>query len=226
MTRPLLMLVAVVLVGEPTVVPAADPPDPPPAKRKIRELTNTVSGSKRYDGVVKKIDKDGMTLVVVEGGKDPVEHQFAPVDILRRGETMTEVFSNYTYRWGDVRRGDTVRVDTREDEEEEVVYCLAICIRRRPGGKLPESQQPKEDAERYAKDAILNDIENREEVSDADIQKAFPPHPAIVHRGMLVRGALPGGLPAEYQLTLDAIRANKKEAEVKAKSPEKKDDKK
>ncbi len=223
MTRTLLMLAVVALFGG--AVPAADPPDPPPAKKKIREVTRHVSGSKEYRGVVEKIDEDGMTLVEVEDGKMLVEHRFVPVDILRRGETMTEVFPQDTYRWGDVRRGDTVRVVTREDEDEDVVYCLTICIKRRPGGKLPKSQQPKEDADRYAKEAILNDIENREEVSDEDIQKAFPPLPAIFQRGMLVRRAHPGGLPAACQLTLDAIRANKKEAELKA-TPPKKDDKK
>lgn len=73
----------------------------------------------------------------------------------------------------------------------------------------------------------MNDLENGVDVSDEEIAKVCPPTKEVRdYRGRLVQAASPGGLSKEWQEKLDAIRAKKKEEELKAKPPEKKDDKK
>jgi hypothetical protein len=78
---------------------------------------------------------------------------------------------------------------------------------------LPVSQLPKEDG-RYRKDAMCNDIDNGEDVTEEEITKAFPPR-FETPSGLLLN---PGGLPVEYRTKLSAIR-DKKEAEKKQKDP-------
>jgi hypothetical protein len=204
-----------------STVPAADKPKPKP----VKETTEAVAGTHERTGVVAHIDADGMTLVEIVDGGEPKEYQFSPVDRLRNKEVLDNVSGMYAYRWQDVKKGDTVAVEAMEDKAEGKVYCLKICIHRRPGEKLPESQSPKRD-HRYAWDRIYNDLTNGEDVSDADILKAFPAQPEYRGPdGKVLVPAYPAGLPRDWQVKLDAIRAKKKD-ELKAKPPEKKDDKK
>jgi hypothetical protein len=65
-------------------------------------------------------------------------------------------------------------VELMKDKAEDKLYCLEISIRRRPGAKLPESQKPEKD-DWYLHHRLFNDLENGEDVDDADIKKAFPP---------------------------------------------------
>jgi hypothetical protein len=108
-----------------------------------------------------------------------------------------------------------------EDKADGVTYCLQLSITRRPGAKLPESQNPERD-ENYKYNRIYNDLENGVDVSDEDIAKAFPPKEGKRNPdGTYHRPPRPGGLPRDYQVKLDVIRAKKKN-EPKAKPIEKK----
>ncbi len=81
---------------------------------------------------------------------------------------------------------------------------------------MPEGQNPKKDTN-FKQRTILNDIDNREDVSDNDIAMAFPMRVDPKDGKVLSKS----GLPNAYQLKLDAIRAQKKD-DVKALPPEKK----
>ena len=70
---------------------------------------------------------------------------------------------------------------------------------------------------------IVNDIENGVDVSDEEIMKVYPPRKEVWDtRGNLIQSAAPGGLNPDWQAKLDAIRAKKKEKDLKATPPEKK----
>lgn len=135
---------------------------------KVKELTERMGGSNPLEGVVKTIDKDGLVLletvnkpevwltrkrppmpdppVPAAGAKPEVkEHKLVPIDLLRDGGVLPKVFGMYAYRWQDVKAGDTVMLRVMEDEADKVVYCTEVCISRRPGEKLPLSQDPKTD---------------------------------------------------------------------------------
>lgn len=176
-----------------------------------------------YTGVVTEIDKDAVMI----DGKDANwgrngTYKFFAVDLYKAGEVPESASAHACYRWQDVKVGDTILVKVLKDEESSVQtpYVIDICIRRRPNGKLPEGQKPKEDKLRWKKDSLLNDIDNGKDVEDEAIWDLFRPifDPAT---GRLDR---PGGLPGEYQKKLDVIR-EKLDADtkrLKAPSPDKK----
>jgi hypothetical protein len=192
------------------VAPAIAQTDTPPkGQPKVKEYTSEMGQTKMIDGVVEKVDADGITLVEFTDKEELHEHRLAPLDLHRRGEIVTNAVGGFAYRWKDLKRGDTIRVTAVKDDGDGLVYCMKICIMRRPGAKLPEGQDPTADRN-YPFYRIYNDIENGEDVSDDDINKVFRPEPAMKNRdGTMARPAVPAGLPRDWQAKLDAIRAKR-----------------
>jgi hypothetical protein len=198
------------------------PGSPALANPGVKGLTESVAGTLDRSGVVSEVDADGMTFVEIRDDGTVREHNVVPIDVLRKGDVLPRVWGMYAYRWQDVKKGDTVEVVMKKDPADGLMYCLEICISRRPGAKLPESQNPKED-HRYDTSRIYNDLDNGVDVSDEELKKAFPPEKEFRMNGKLVEPERPYWLPTEYEKKLDAIRAKKaKEKNLKAKPPEKK----
>lgn len=184
-------------------------------------------GSKTYEGVVTAIDKDSLTLDG-KGGSKWLEgtYKFHALDLHKAGEVQEWAGDMHSYRWQDVKVGDTIHVHVVKEEESSVFtpYAYEISIRRRPGDKLPESQKPKEDKLRWQKDSLLNDIDNGKDVDDEEIEKLFPPH----RDSATGKIDFPGGIPAASRDKLSALREKleaekaKKEKELKAPPPDKK----
>lgn len=191
------------------------PGSPALANPGVKGLTESVAGTLDRSGVVSEVDADGMTFVEIRDDGTVREHHVVPIDVLRKGDVLLRVGGMYAYRWQDVKKGDTVEVVMKKDPTDGLMYCLEICISRRPGAKLPESQNPKED-HRYATSRIYNELDNGVDVSDEELTKAFPPEKEFRVNGKLVEPKKPYWLPAEYEMKLDTIRAKK------AKPPEKK----
>ena len=132
----------------------------------------------------------------------------------------------HSYRWQDVKKGDGVSLWGQKDPADGTRCVLDIAIYGRPGGKLPQSQKPKEDKSRWEKYSLLNDIDNGEDVSEEDILKTFPAFWTTSNKMPLL--IKPAGLPEEYRKKLAENRAKiaeakeKKQAELKATPPEKK----
>jgi hypothetical protein len=190
----------------------------------VRSFQESGSPSTSYTGVVEAIDKEKMIL------RCAATVELSPVDLLAQGKLVKSADDSMTYRWQDVKKGDTVRVETMFDEGEQKRYALEIGIERRPGAKLPRPPEWK-DGRAFTRSSLLNDIVNGEDVSDEAIAKAFPPkatqHPITKE----IFSYDPGGLDEKYQKLLYANRKRiaeekaKKEKELKAKPTEKKDDK-
>jgi hypothetical protein len=140
---------------------------------RVRDLPWMVGGTTHYTGVVEAVSDDELVLVETLEDETVREHRFAPCTVLRRGELIRFHTSGSAYHWADVKRGDTVRVDTKKDRVDGVTYCLEICIQRRPGAKLPEGQEPQKD-KNFRQRSLLNDIDNHLDVTDDDIAAAFP----------------------------------------------------
>lgn len=189
---------------------------------RVKTTTRGVSGSKTLKGIVGSIDRDGVVLVEISDTLAVKEHVFKPIDLLRDGEMVYDVLARSAYRWGDVKAGDTVVLEVAEDHVDKEWYCLTIHIARRPKGRLPASQLEKED-QTFPARRIINDIENGVDVSDEEIMKVYPPRKEIRDTsGNQLQASSPGGLNKEWQAKLDAIRAKKKEKDLKAPPPEKK----
>lgn len=204
------------VLGTGQVVQAADKKPIP-----VKEIDSRGPSGGTYEGIVGKIDADGVIVVEIKPSGETIEHHLVPVDKLRKGELLDGVWGMCAYRWKDMKPGDTVQLRGLEDKADGVLYCLEICIRRRPKEKLPESQLPKDD-HRYAADRIFNDVDNGMDVPDEELLKVFPPKPKKEDEFGRVTPAFPGGLWGEYKEKLDAIRAKKKEKELKATPPEQK----
>jgi hypothetical protein len=188
-----------------------------PRTTRVKDIVESVS-SRSYEGVVEKIDADELVLVEKRDKNVTVTHKFAPIDVLRAGGVIHNSRSGCAYRWEDVKTGDTVRLESLKDDGDGQTYCLQISIRRRPGSKLPESQNSKDDRG-YDAHRVLNDIENGEDVSEEELLKVWPPE---VDRK--TGETTPGGLyTGKYKDMLDANRKRiaeekaKKEKELKAK---------
>lgn len=202
---------------------APDPPVPPKLESSVRGVRTSVDLTKGWKitvGVVEQIGEGSITLRRTDGDAEEKVEVY-PTDLLAKGKVLRKGVDNYFYRWADVKKGDGVGLVTLFDEGEERLYCLQVCIGRRPGEKLPQGQDPLRDRG-YKGRSLLNDIDNGEDVSDDDIAAAFPPtyvpidfaRPEAGKR--LVRA---GGLNADSQKKLDAIRA--KAAVPKPVPPEK-----
>ena len=212
--------------GKTVVVPteATGPVDPSVKAENFRvKTTKELVYGDYVTGVVGKIGKDEMALVEFVKNGETKEHRVLPIDVLRNGEILVRTTPRRAYRWGDVKAGDTIEVRISQDRIDKEMYCQEISIIRRPRGKLPVSQKEEKDAE-FARLTILNDIDNGEDVSDEAIAKAFPSRPESRDpKGQLIWKAIVGGLNAEYQKKLDAIRDKaKKEKDLKATPPDKK----
>jgi hypothetical protein len=195
---------------------------------RVKTSRTGVSGELYLKGVVGKIDSDGMTVVEVVGPGEGREHKLVPTDMLREGARSESANGRFSYLWADVKQGDEVEVVYNTDHIDKLTYCVEVCIQKRPKAKLPAWQEMKnpDDKRLFAQLSMFNDLSNGEDVSDDDIKTLFPPRPKRVDGGGVPLPAHPGGLPRDYQAKLDAIRAKKKETEVKATPPEKKGDKK
>jgi hypothetical protein len=201
----------------------ADPPKEPDKQvARVKTTTRGVGGGQPLGGIVGTIDADGMTLVELRKfGEEPREHYLLPIDQLRAGEVVSAL-STWAYRWQDVKPGDTVELDVAKDHIDKQRYVVEIRILKRPKGRLPASQ--KEDKDLYLTQLRLyHDIENGEDIEDVEIAVGFPPTVERWDRSGRFVPPTPGGLPREWQDKLDAIRAKKKEAELKAPPPEKKE---
>lgn len=79
------------------------------------------------------VDRDGR-MTVIRRDQQPL--RFFPFsDGLGSGETLTNEKGGYSYRPSDVNVGDDVSIMLHQIEGVEV--CVAICISRRPGGRVP-----------------------------------------------------------------------------------------
>src|SRR5204862_1417175 len=97
--------VAVVLFASAGIVRPADKP----AKEEVRVKTVTYcTTSHPVEGVVDKIDADGLTLVEITKAGDVKEHHFPPIDLLREGKVLPTLSGRFAYRWEDVKRGGTI----------------------------------------------------------------------------------------------------------------------
>lgn len=193
---------------------------PPPVVR-MKDITHAPGGGKWVTGVVEKVDDDGLLLLELDGRGGVVEHPILPVDLLRGGKVLKSATGPSAYRWQDVKRGDTIEVQAKQDDVDKEWYCTRIEIIRRPGEKLPESQDPKNDGN-YPWRRLTNDLLNGVDVTDEEILKVCPPRPERKGSDGTIIPAKPGGLNAEWQAKLDAIRAKKKDKDLKVPPPEKK----
>jgi hypothetical protein len=220
MTRYSLRVLAVLAVVLTPTVGRADPPKEPGNREDRVKTTTTVLGVKSVEGVVAKIDADGLTVVEVRKfGQEPIEHHLLPTDHLRAGKVPRSVSPRDAYRWEDVKVGDAVELSVAQDHIDKQRYCMRICIVRRPKGRLPESQMNDPD---FPGLRLMNDLDNGVDVSDEEIMKVCPPRKEVRDtRGNLLQAASPGGLNKEWQAKLDAIRA-KKDKDLKATPPDKK----
>lgn len=215
--------------------PSAKTPDAPAVDPKgyggkdVRQLKSTTIGW-GYRGVVELIDKEKMVFVgkAEWGPPDPEVYRFTlyPIDVLASGKILPDLVVRQTYRWEDVKVGDTLDIHVAEDKEELRRYVCTICISRRPGDKLPPSQNMK-NAAWFEQDNIYNDIDNGLDVTEEDITKTFPPkwYFETGEKPKLIR---PGGLSEEWRKKLAVNRAKiasekeRKDKESKATPPEKK----
>jgi hypothetical protein len=147
-----------------------------------------------------------------------------PVDVLKEGGVHKSARGCYSYLWADVKVGDGISVSALIDEADPTrSYCTEIYITRRPGGKLPVPQWPKKHTALAAM-TILNDIENGEDVSEADIMKAFPRTNRPPEPGITDSYVLPPASRDKLTANRERIAAEK-EKELKA-TPPKTDEKK
>ena len=220
------VLVVAVAAGPPLPAqPPALPPKEVTVRTNVKAATKFATYDASYHGVVDKLTAQTLT-VRVDGlpGRPPLTREVFPIDRLADGKLADGAGGAFAYRWQDVQKGDRVVLHVVRDGGEGKLYCYELCIDRRPGGKLPESQDPKGDG-RHFRESLLNDIDNGEDVSDADVAAAYPP--LVVPKSVPGPGpafvVTPRSLPEEYQRKLDAIRAKKaKEQEPKAAPPGKK----
>jgi hypothetical protein len=195
------------------------------SKRPLKERHQfNGTGSVSYEGVVTAIDENTLTLDG-NGGVKWIKgtYKLHALDLHKAGEVQDWASGPCSYRWQDVKKGDTINVSVMKDQADGVFtpYVYEICIARRPGGELPKSQKPKEDTSwRYR--SFLNDIDNGEDKTDEEITKMFPPH--INGRTGMIDD--PGGLPNEYKVKLTALReklaaekAKKQDKDLKAGPP-------
>lgn len=216
--------VALAFVFGLTATVVAQQPEPPklpsPPQVNVKTLTTFTAGTDHpYTGVVEKIDGTKVT-VNCTGGEYEVLRPltFIAIDAVVDGTFRKNVNPMYAYVWSDLKVGDGVDLHAVRAADDDELYCVDLCIWRRPGAKLPKSQKDKDDRD-YLRRSTLNDIDNGEDVDDADVAKAFPGRVSIGPGDPGKRA----GLNPEYQKKLDSIRAKKKEKEdLKATPPEKK----
>jgi hypothetical protein len=189
----------------------------------VRSYPEKMSNSRLWHGVVDEVDEQSMTVGSLESGDGDVKSVVMyPCDILAAGKVVKSARGGGAYLWSDVKKGDKVLIEAIRDDGEEKVYAFHIYITRRPGAKLPVSQDPKRD-DRHAKDSLLNDIDNGLDVSDEDITTLFPGKTIFHPRTGAPEFVRPAGLTKEYQKKLDAIREKaKKDKDLKATPPDKK----
>ena len=178
------------------------------------------SGMFPRKGAVTAIDKDSLTLRIThEKTKEETSETFQALDLHKAGEYHEWASGAEAYRWADVKKEDTLYVNAQKDKADGTVYAIDFCISRRPGEKLPQSQDPKWD-DRYKYESFLNDIDNGEDKTEEEILKLYPPQ--FERWGGLLR---PSRLPLGYREKLTANKEKlekEKKSELKAKPPEKK----
>jgi hypothetical protein len=232
-----------VLLATQVAAGQAEPPKTPPTitdapavdpkgygSTSVRQRKGWRNDGCQYHGVVESIDKEKMVIVGKATPALPQTEVFRytlyPIDVLAAGKVLPDVVAFDAYRWDDVKVGDTVNVQLKEDTEELRRYVCTIQIFRRQGGKLPPSQDMK-DPRWFEQANIYNDIDNGLDATDEDIIKAFP---AKWHTepGELPKLLVPGGLPEEYRKKLIAVRGKiaiekeKNDGGLKATPPDKK----
>ncbi len=203
-------LVAFALTGSAVAQPKVD------VKGRKVGVVNTTTLTGWYDttfGIVAEIDAESMTILTPHSREPetipPKEYKLYPVRRLVEGKVLDNVAAAQSYLLQDVKKGDYISAASVVDDDDKKRYCLAISISRRPGDVLPKGQITKNDEGRYGKESLLNDIDNKKDVDDAEIKKYFCP----VHIKNPDSGKVelyhPGVLPRDYQAKLDAIRAKK-----------------
>lgn len=226
-----------IVFNTPTLAQIDNGRDPPKTgdgteNRQVKGRAIFGEGSRGHWGKVVKIDETEMHIRCVYSGDDtPKVRVFRPIDVLANGKVL-DGMPGASYRWQDIQKGDTVTVDIVRDVDEKIDYVVSIRLDLRPGGKIPEPQNMKDGETHYLRANVRNDIENGLDVSEEEIQKAFPykPNPFAP----LPAGVTPptDRLPDDYCKKLSDIRAKKeKEHGLKAKpladkTDPKKDDKK
>lgn len=218
--------VLVVLGGEASAQGKLEIPTPSLPTTGVKTQTKFGGCEWHPVGVVEKVG-DRTLVVKCEGrtkdGKADREvkaREIEVIDVLADGKVQGNASGLDAYLFSDVKKGDTVRLGAVFDHGDDKWYCVEICITRRPGKKLPQSQDPKEDERRYRMDSLLNDIENGEDVPEEEVNAVYPlfdPEKKVIDPKR--------GLPKKWRDMLNETRAEleeKKEQELKAKPPEKK----
>jgi hypothetical protein len=154
-------------------------------------------------------------------GEEPREHHLLPIDHVRAGKVVSGTATSMAYRWEDVKPGDMVELYVAQDKIDKQRYCVEIWIKKRPTGRMPVSQWEDDDPD-LARLRLSHDISNGEDVGDDELKKAFPPQPERKDRSGKVVPAHPGGPEKVWHEKLDAIRAKKKDKDLKATPLEKK----
>jgi hypothetical protein len=214
MSRTLVLAIAATLGGSLLAVAQPTLDKTVPRYTGVKKYTKFPGNKQVYEGVVGDVGKRTMTLRGSLAGEEKATWwTFDAVDVLADGGLLDG--ADGPYLWSDMKKGDTVLLYVVRDDDEQKPYVVAFIIYRRPGGKLPPSQDPKWDR-LFADSSLLNDIDNGEDVSDDDIAKVFPPLEIPGTPGQPPPPPRPGGLSEKYQKKLDAIRAKKaKEGEKK-----------
>ena len=158
---------------------------------KIRKAAWTLGQLPQREGVVTKVTDDAIELR--EGkGEQVLITRFPAHDALVAGKVQESASDLFAYRLKDVKVNDVVILGVATEGGKE--YCGEICIRERPGGKIPESQKPNRKPYHLKRQAEL------------DEQQKGIPIPEIL------RGRFHGMTPAEIRRVVeqeDKAEANK-----------------
>ena len=163
----------------------------------------TLAGAKGLQfGVVIEVNVKSMVVACPHPGepetKPPKEYRLYPVRRLADGKVLDKVAAAESYRWQDVKKGDTISAMTAVDDEDKKRYCLAIRIHRRPGDVCPRGRLLNEMKAGYGADSLLNDIDNGKDVDDTEIKKYFGASTYKNPDSGKVEVVRPGGLPRDF----------------------------
>jgi hypothetical protein len=114
-------------------VAVATADDPPPGDLTQRKVSiPPPDWGPAYNGIVVAVAKDSITIVRY-GDEHP--RRLIACEELAAGGFKRVGADSYTYRLADVQEGDNINIQCRWVHGVEI--CDAICIRRRPGGRVP-----------------------------------------------------------------------------------------
>jgi hypothetical protein len=93
-------------------------------KPRLKEVDSAIAGTHTLRGVVEKLGTDTLVLVEVCEEGPAVEHHLTPVDRLREGDVLDDVWGMFAYRWKDMKRGDTIQVHAKVDKIDGILVTV------------------------------------------------------------------------------------------------------